>query len=139
MPQNNQLIPLETLKTISFFIFFIGSLIIAFLLFENCFIVKNFLFIIVSIIWASLYGVFAFEIHAIDNRGVGNNFHFISQVFFNYAGALIGWIALYFLIQLPWNNPQDFGWQHLILAYISFIGMSGRLPYIVTLRNPFSN
>lgn len=138
MSQNNQLLSHENLKPLLFLALLIGSLITIFLFFENCFFLDNLLFIILSIIWASLYGVFAFEIHAKEKAQIQNNFYFVSQVIFNYAGALIGWIALYLLAQLPWSDPQTFGWQHLILGYISFIGITGRLPYIATLFNPFS-
>lgn len=75
------------------------------------------------------YGIRCFDIHALTSPAQ-NIYHRCAEYLFNGIGAFIGWIALYFLICLPWSNPQGFGWQHFLLTYISFMGITGHLPFV---------
>jgi hypothetical protein len=51
------------------------------------------------------------------------------QFCFNAAGGLVGWIAAWFL----WSTPLEvYGWKHLIVFVIAFVGVSGNLPHLST-------
>ena len=52
----------------------------------------------------------------------------IHQIFFNGAGAFIGWVALYYFFQ---SDMCKIGIQHFIALLIGFLGVTGYLPYAV--------
>lgn len=51
------------------------------------------------------------------------------QFWFNAAGGFVGWIAAWFLWYVPFD---DYGWKHLIVFVIAFIGVTGNLPHLST-------
>ena len=86
------------------------------------------IFWIIAGAWSLYFGLWAFEIHS--SSMANNNHRNYTQYFFNGLGALLGWVALYFLLKLDWSNPSNFGFQHLILSYIAFVGITGNLPFV---------
>jgi len=58
----------------------------------------------------------------------GNTIWWIHQIFFNGAGAFIGWVALYYFFQ---SNISKIGIQHFIALLIGFLGVTGYLPFAV--------
>lgn len=57
-----------------------------------------------------------------------------SQLVFNFLGAVIGWVMLYFLW---YSKISDFKVEHFVALVIAFLGITGRLPQIVMrLRGP---
>jgi len=52
----------------------------------------------------------------------------IYQFWFNFLGAFIGWLAIYYL----WNTEfSTFGLEHFVALIIAFIGITGNLPRAV--------
>lgn len=96
-------------------------------------------FLLVAVIASGFFGFFCFEIHNLD-RSAFKWQEKIQQVWFNFVGALIGWIALWILVRQWWGawrlptapgvpvqmTVSDFG-----LALIAFVGISGYLPFTV--------
>jgi len=87
------------------------------------------LFWVVAGIHSFLYGVKCFQIHFQSTPPKTIEYKY-AEYLFNGLGAFIGWIALYFVFHLSWNNPDSFGWQHLVLSYVAYIGISGQLPFV---------
>lgn len=87
------------------------------------------LFWITAVMHSVIYGIKCFSIHFASNPPENKSAKY-AEYWFNGLGAFIGWIALYFALHLSWSDPMLFGWQHITLAYISFIGITGHLPYV---------
>jgi hypothetical protein len=88
----------------------------------------------IAIIVSAFLGLFCFQIHGVRVNNWAAKAH---QVWFNFAGALAGWVALWFLLRQWWGiwdlpastfhvTVSDFG-----LALTAYIGISGYLPYTV--------
>jgi len=115
-------------------------------------------FIPAAIISIIFYGYFAFEIHNIDvekkNDGDkhptwgkrGDNKWFIyNQYWLNALGAFVGWIALYILLfyvirigHYPFSVAiliwvKNLGIDDLVLVVLSFLGLTGYIPYYALL------
>ena len=60
------------------------------------------------------------------------------QSWFNVLGSLIGWIALYFLLDKVLNEKgvSNFGAEHFIALVIAYLGITGYLPQVVLLGIP---
>jgi len=88
------------------------------------------IFWVLAVAWSIFYGYLAFEIHPESNKHIGNIIYKYTQYFVNGLGAFLGWIALYFLLKLNWDDASKFGLQHLILSYVAFVGITGNLPFV---------
>jgi hypothetical protein len=51
------------------------------------------------------------------------------QFWFNAAGGVVGWIAVWFLWLAPF---KEYGWTHLVVFIVAFVGVTGNLPYLST-------
>jgi len=50
------------------------------------------------------------------------------QFWFNFAGAFIGWVVVYYL----WKTDiSKFGIEHFVALIIAFLGITGNLPFAV--------
>jgi len=48
------------------------------------------------------------------------------QFWFNFVGAFIGWVVVYYL----WKTDiSKFGIEHFVALIIAFLGITGNLPY----------
>ena len=116
-------------------------------------------FIPAAIISIIFYGYFAFEIHNIDVEKknedkdkrptwgkLGDNKWFIyNQYWLNALGAFVGWIALYILLfyvirigHYPLSVAiliwvKNLGIDDLVLVVLSFLGLTGYIPYYALL------
>lgn len=72
--------------------------------------------------------IFVFEELVQKKKGWKHTPWWIYQVFFNAAGALVGWIMLYYLSKLP---LREFKIEHFVALLIAFVGITGNLPYVV--------
>src|SRR5258706_864919 len=93
----------------------------------------------VAVIVSAFLGWFCFEIHTL-NRSSYKWPASVQQVWLNFVGAFVGWIALWFLVRQWWGvwrlpsapaisvqmTISDFG-----LALTAFVGISGYLPFTV--------
>jgi len=93
----------------------------------------------VAFIVSGFLGGFCFEIHSL-NRSSYKWPASAQQVWLNFVGAFVGWIALWFLVRQWWGvwrlpstpvaplqmTASDFG-----LALTAFVGISGYLPFTV--------
>ena len=80
-----------------------------------------------ALIWAAFFGwrsVFIF-VHK-DNYKDRKWDWWFYQVFLNAVGAFVGWVALFYVCN---TSIYDFGVGHLIALVISFLGITGNLPY----------
>jgi len=94
------------------------------------------------------YTLFAFEIHNIDiekNKLADNKFYIYNQYWLNGLGAFIGWFALYillfYIIKINQCTPiiviecwiNNLGKKDIILIVITFLGLTGYIPYYALL------
>jgi hypothetical protein len=93
----------------------------------------------IAVIVSGFLGWFCFEIHGL-NRSSYNRPASVQQVWLNFVGAFVGWIALWFLVRQWWGvwrlpsapavsvqmTVSDFA-----LALTAFVGISGYLPFTV--------
>jgi len=63
-----------------------------------------------------------------ENRPKRNVIWWFHQIFFNGAGAFIGWVALYYFFQ---SDILQIGIQHFVALLIGFLGITGYLPFAV--------
>jgi hypothetical protein len=87
-------------------------------------------FWLVAGVASTLYSVFAFRIHGVPlPEHVSARRH---QHWFNFAGSLTGWFALWVLA--PWNclaapcSAGSMTWGHFGLGVVAFLGITGYLP-----------
>jgi hypothetical protein len=83
-------------------------------------------------VWSIIYGYFCFEIHGIQEDHVkkqGESWK-RNQHWFNGLGAFIGVFCLWLLFE---KSPAELGAVHLVLGVIAYAGITGYLPYILTL------
>ena len=118
---------------------------------------SDWFFLLAAVISILFYGYFAFEIHNIDVKKnnnekhptwkeLGDNKWFIyNQYWLNALGTFVGWIALYILLfhiirieNYPlsvaisiWVN--NLGIDDLVLVVLSFLGLTGYIPYYALL------
>jgi len=50
------------------------------------------------------------------------------QFWFNFVGAFIGWVAVYYLWE---TDISKFGIEHFVALIIAFLGITGNLPFAV--------
>jgi len=56
----------------------------------------------------------------------------VFQIWFNFAGALMGWLAAYALYSRFTNSPPDrLGWFDILLALTAALGIVGYLPQLL--------
>lgn len=57
------------------------------------------------------------------------------QVWFNVLGSLIGWSALYFLLDkvLHEGGVSNFGAEHFVALVVAYLGITGHLPQVALL------
>jgi len=48
------------------------------------------------------------------------------QFWFNFVGAFIGWVVVYYISKTDISN---FGIEHFVALIIAFLGITGNLPY----------
>lgn len=102
-------------------------------------------------IWSLFLALFAFEIHVpkikkiknIENNAREEEFQetemgewpkdnvpqVIHQLLFNFLGALAGWIIVYEYLIGHFSGAEI--WVKLVLASITFLSITGYLPYII--------
>lgn len=99
------------------------------------------LFLVMAIVFSCVYGRYAFEIHNIDKKAYEKNKWYINnQYWLNGLGAFVGWVALYILLFHQMEDVEslkNLGKTELILSVIAFLGITGYIPYILLLKNPF--
>lgn len=93
-------------------------------------------FWVVSLLASVFYGWKAFEAFdvATEKRKWG---WWVHQVWFNFAGALVGWLAAWVVVQDAWPCltsacTATLTWTNGILSVIAFIGVTGHLPFAVS-------
>jgi hypothetical protein len=105
------------------------------------FTVGNCVWLLLTLVWSLVYavGVCADNWPPAEPKGPRHIFFRVwwwwSHLVFNFLGAVIGWVMLYFL----WYSPKisDFKVEHFVALVIAFLGITGRLPQIVMrLRGP---
>ena len=75
--------------------------------------------------------------HGINRRAaIKNGFHNFLEIMFNFWGALFGWMSAYLLlfhrvIPMIKQSGLNLVLSDFILAFISFISISGFLPFIL--------
>ncbi|MBI4480348.1 MAG: hypothetical protein HY651_10035 [Acidobacteria bacterium] len=84
--------------------------------------------------WSAFLGVYAPQIHQIKESYAKMSWPLkIQQFFLNFLGGFIGSVILYLFLQT--NNFDGLaGWEKLILLAISFLSITGYLPYILIQR-----
>jgi hypothetical protein len=91
------------------------------------------LFWVLALLFSAFYGWKAFD--AFDDRPPGKPWGWWAhQVWFNFAGAVVGWAAMWFIVRKLWHvlatdSPADFGWSDGVLSALAFVGITGHLPY----------
>lgn len=61
----------------------------------------------------------------------------IHQVWLNFAGAITGWVCLWFVLCKVFDNQPRYwdlsqlGWSYAGLAFVSFLGVTGFIPNTV--------
>lgn len=107
----------------------------------------GYIFWIVAILHAIVYGRYAFEIHGLDANLVKNNWQRNAQYWLNGFGAFVGWVALYILLfyRVGVDDTSGLGkyflaidWQDFVLALVAFFGITGYFPYASLLGRVFS-
>ena len=53
----------------------------------------------------------------------------VFQFWFNAAGGVVGWMAVWFLWQAPF---EKYSWTHFIVFIVAFVGVTGNLPHLST-------
>ncbi len=95
----------------------------------------NYTFIFISLISSLVYGLKAFDIFGPrlteENKWTAWHLH---QIWFNFTGSLLGWIALWFVIRKTWNCielscPAQLDWSDATIIAIAFVGITGYLPF----------
>ena len=94
----------------------------------------------VAVVVSLFLGFFCFAIHGLDRKSYKLPAK-IQQVWLNFVGALVGWMALWFLVRQWWGAwslpslypevPVHWTWADFGLALVAFVGISGYLPYAV--------
>jgi hypothetical protein len=93
-----------------------------------------------AVIVSGFLGLFCFEIHKVKPSDDDKWSAKFQQVWLNFVGAFVGWIALWFLVHQwwgVWTLPSAPGvsvqmtLSELGLALTAFIGISGYLPFTV--------
>ena len=95
---------------------------------------------VVALLHSIIYSLFAFKIHGADPNIISsfrkgkNRIWFFHQWWINYLGAITGWFTLWLLIpairQSIFYHSIDYpSLQHLIMFFISILGISGYIPY----------
>ena len=51
----------------------------------------------------------------------------VFQLWFNAVGGIVGWMAVWFLWQSPF---EEYGWTHLVVFIVAFVGVTGNLPFL---------
>lgn len=88
-------------------------------------------FWLVAGIASTLYSAFAYRIHTGGPQPTDSAVR-CHQYWFNFAGSLTGWFALWVLA--PWNclaatcNVESMGWGQFALGVVAFLGVTGYLP-----------
>jgi hypothetical protein len=93
------------------------------------------LFWSLALVVSFLLGWFCLEVHNIRvpegyPRAARNH-----QRWFNFIGALVGWIALWCLVRRAWcvwwacSSLGQAGWSDFVLGFVAFVGISGYFPY----------
>lgn len=93
----------------------------------------KFIFILCAVFGISFHTLFAFEAHKVSTKNE-SKYYFAHQYLFNFAGSFIGWIILYYFIfiRLPVINiANGLIWEDMVLIFVSFVGITGHLPYSV--------
>ena len=82
---------------------------------------------------SAFYGWKAFEAFEVTTTGKKWGW-WVHQVWFNFLGALAGWLAAWVVVQDAWPClgsacTASFGWSNGILVCIAFVGITGHLPF----------
>lgn len=102
--------------------------------------IPDYLFFVGAIIFSYVYGVCAFEIHNIKLKGTKSKGHVYNQYWLNGLGAFVGWVALYILLFHRMGDVvslKNLEGIDLILSVVAFLGITGHIPYILLIKNPF--
>lgn len=97
------------------------------------------IFFFIALAWALIFGWYGYVLIRADQerqpREVPWNVwyarhrcvYLLYQTLFNAVGGFVGWVAVYFLWEVPFEN---YGWRHFITAIVAFTGVTGNLPYL---------
>jgi hypothetical protein len=93
------------------------------------------IFLVVGIGFSFFFGLKATEIFRVPTEGTTRAWKFY-QFWFNFLGSLIGWVALWFLARkitacLLSSCPAQVDSMDILVIFISFVGITGHLPYTV--------
>lgn len=89
-------------------------------------------FMWIAIVWGVAYGVGVTWAHrrtAWDDKIPW----WVYQVWFNAVGAFVGWVAVYYLWSVPFD---DFELKHLVALVIAYLGITGNIPQISLRQKP---
>lgn len=131
--ENKKIIPW---REISLLVFIIIGVITSFIINSKPTLLDT-SFWIIAFIWSGFLGVYAFQLHTSTDYEKINSWPIRTHQFiFNFGLAILGWIILYNL--LPLNNIFiEMKSEKLALLGIAIISLSGYLPKLVSLNNPF--
>lgn len=92
-------------------------------------------FLVFALALSTFYGLKAFEVFGVRKRPKNKPWMW-HQRWFNFVGSLVGWAALWFLVQkVVAVSPSSYiryisVWDAAIFV-IAFIGVTGHLPYTI--------
>ena len=94
----------------------------------------TFFFWLIALSASALYGFKAFELHNIKKELKPSDKYALGhQIWFNFSGALLGWLAVWILINDSWLCwytvcTIDLTLAKIILVTTAYIGITGHLP-----------
>ncbi len=98
-----------------------------------------FIFWTFSLLASSFYGWKAFDIFDVDTSKKTKEHWgwWVHQVWFNFSGALVGWVAIWVVLQDSWpclteRCTVNLTWENGFLLAAAFVGVTGHLPFAIS-------
>jgi len=82
-------------------------------------------FLYPALVFGLFFGLRAISIFNEKKKGKKLDWFFY-QFLFNFVGAFIGWVVVYYLWEI---DISKFGIEHFVALFIAFLGITGNLPY----------
>jgi hypothetical protein len=89
-----------------------------------------------SLLGSAFYGWKAFEAFEVVTYKKKWGW-WVHQVWFNFSGALVGWLATWVVVQDAWpclasTCTASLNWSNGVLLGVAFVGVTGHLPFAVS-------